>query len=249
MPTNPDLLNGLRAFWKMTESTGTRADSTGNYDLSENGGTVSGGNFSSQFYADRFNGPVSVFGGTPNLNRTNGTDLRVGSNPMTVTAWFTFAALGSNQALMGKWFTETNGLEWVIQWSPSFPQGFSARLGYGSASDASQTVVCTAAGSGNNNNFFTLNQWYFVAVRFIPNGCIQMKINNGDWSTQAFPYSVISGVSRFAIGSWCSSGGSRFSAMNGRVANVGIWGKMLQDSDIGNLWNGGNGLDYDFSYF
>jgi hypothetical protein len=56
MPPNPNLLNGLLAFWKLDETSGTRADYTGVYDLSENGGTVTGGNFNPQFNPTSYGG-------------------------------------------------------------------------------------------------------------------------------------------------------------------------------------------------
>lgn len=248
MPPNRNLLNGLLAFWKLDETSGTRADYTGTYNLSESGGTVTGGNVQPQFNPSFYNGTVSTFNGSTSLEWPTASDLAIVGG-FTMCAWVKQTSLPAfNAVICGKYFVETNGLAYVIQYGAP-TQGLTLSAGYGSASDGSQLVSTAVPNSGDA--FWQVGKWYFVAgrIRQVNGGItVEISIDNGPWYTNERPSAtVIPGVSRFSLGARSSSTGTTNNRLTGSLCNVGLWGRPLRNYEIGTLWNGGYGLDAPFT--
>lgn len=257
--SNPDLLTGLTAFWNLNETSGTRADSTGTYDLAENGGAVPSGSFNPEFNPTQNCGRVATYSGSDGcLERTNATDFHVGNTNFTVSAWLTFGALLSgNRCYVGKYFVETSGLNWSLQYANGFLVfAFGTDTAPNETHRIATTFTYTPIDLAEHNQIekpFAVDTWYHVVCQHVAGSGIRMCLNNGTmsplkWTFRGGAGFLVSSTSRFAIGSRDSSTGTLASRVIGRISNVGIWPRLLSDSEVGWLYNGGYGLDYPFTY-
>lgn len=264
MPSNADLVRGCIGYWKLDEASGTRVDSVGSYNLSENGGTIPGANFQPQIQADLCAGPVAVLNGTQVLQRTNSTDLHMGDVDFTTTAWFklsSFPGGSGSLCIVGKNAPETSGRNWALQLgfgSTSFGIGFAFGTGTDSGgADVTQVILPRTFFLSNPlSSAIDLDRWYFVAGRksskavevVCYGGSPQYDNLRGQWGGKALVGFMASSVSRFAIGGYDSSVGTISSGMFGSIGPVGVWNRLLSYGEVGNVWNGGIGLDYPFRY-
>lgn len=264
MATNAYLVNGCVAFWKMDETTGTRVDSVGSFNLAESAGPVLGSNFSPQFQAGVLAGPVASFVPLQALERTNGTDLHLGSGDFTVTGWFnisTAVSNGSSRNIAGKYAGETSGFNWALGAFPGSSSGVNFNVGTGTSGAGNDVMQINIPGR------LVTDRWYFAVGRRAALGRAEVICFGGSAETPSLQGTwfstsrtlgggngtglfMASSVSRFAVGAWDSSAGTLTSGTGfpGKIANVGIWSRALSDSEIGDLWNGGYGLDYPFGY-
>lgn len=254
--TNPDLLTGLAGFWKLSEASGSRLDSgAGALDLSENG-TVASGSFNPEFNPTQFGGTVARFTGTAVcLQRTNATDLHYGNSNFTVSVWVQFGVLAGTMVPIGKYYAETSGFNWGIQFSNgylSFVWGTGPSAGGADVRAVTFTYVPVDVTHYQIERPFSTGTWYHIVGQHIAGSGIRICLNNGTMSNVKWPFVATTGfmassTSRFAIGSRDSSAGVIVSPLTGRVSSVGVWDRLLSDGEVGWLYNGGYALDYPFT--
>lgn len=252
------LASDIEAFWKLNESSGTRADATGNYDLSING-AVSATTFSPQFNANSFNGPAALFAGSV-LNRTNTNDFHVADQDFTCSAFVKVNTFAGSRTFCGKIFGGDNNTNWAIgvqQGSDS--NSNSIRVTWATAAATSATIQFSVNGTQTAPSInvpierpILTGLWYHVVFQHIAGSGIRACLNNGTLTDEKWPFISTTGFlassgSRFAIGGRASGAGGITNAVTGAVCNVGIWYRLLSDSEVGDLWNGGYGLDYPFT--
>lgn len=262
------LTSGLVAWWPLSETSGTRVDVVGGKDLTDSGTTL-GGNFNPEFNSGSFGGPCAVFGGTTALVRGNDSDFHVGStSDFSVSVWFKVTTGGSSsQAVIGKYNNEAGGLNWVI----------TAKVGNpGVSTDAIEFIAATSDSTRPSASFrnvalpkasqndvdrnvqldqnASLNRWYHMVGLRTASGITMGCLNNGGIANGAklvtdprIGPGQNTSVSRFGIGARVSSAGALGFSLIGSVCNAGIWNRLLTEAEIGQLWNGGNGLDYPFT--
>jgi hypothetical protein len=100
------------------------------------------------------------------------------------------------------------------------------------------------AGSPSSGLNLTANEWNFVGVSFNSSASTNNLTFyvNGSTSTVTFNYDFDDGAISNLIGQ-ISAGNNIW---NGRIDEIGIWNKTLSASEVSNLFNSGNGLNYPF---
>jgi hypothetical protein len=255
MAVHPTLTLGLAGYWPCTETSGDRLDSLGLNTVAQ-AGTVTSGRFNPSFNPTIELGVSALLaGGTTNYLRiTDGTKLRLNGTDYSLCCWFKPTASGQSSMLVNKYANGANNVEYSLQFDNSTPsRPYVAFLSL-------QTFVlyCQATQYGTLGSF-PLGQWNFVIARKVASGAVEIKLNNGDWQNSyksilngggTLPTSVqASGsTSKFSIGASVDSGDTASFVFRGEICNVGVWNRLLSDGECGDLWNGGYGLTYDFSY-
>jgi hypothetical protein len=210
------LLTDLVSYWKLDETAGTRIDSAGSNNLSDNGGVGSALGkvypLAAQFTAD--NQYLS------NASVTIGTTL-------TVALWiylesnfagnalyyiFSFGGLG-NAALAGKEGGGDNILRWY-----------------------SETDVKFNAGT------IPLNAWTFIVAKMVDNDELSVKINDGVPQPKATTGSL-NPTANLLLGAETPTDVNPFL---GRIGPLAVWSRETTDDEDTELYNGGSGLAYPF---
>jgi len=220
------LLNGLVAYWKLEESSGTRVDATGRgNDLAPQAtpGNTTGrvGN------AVQLTSASSQF-----LNSASTADLTMGDFDFTFAFWVWGDTVTPQKYAMSKW--TSSGVE---EYSVLIDTG--NRFKFYIANFAK--VV-----SADNFGAPSISTWYFVVCQHdAANDLIKISVNDGTMNTAAtagaFP---AVGVEGFAIGSAKSSAFNV--GWNGRIDEFGIWKRLLTAAEITSMYNGGSGITYPF---
>lgn len=223
------LLVSLVAYWTMNEDSGTRADSAGDNDLTDNNtvGAVPG-----------IIGNAALFVAANNeyLECADDVALNIGGGDFSIQAWHReeTASPTEFQGIMGKDHFGV-GREWLMQYE------FSANTIQFYLFDAGGGVAGNVASAGG------LTRDVRRHVMITRSGAaLAMRLNNGTATNGTVTGTPVSSTSlNFRIGS--DNLGSS-SALNGDVDEVGIWkGRELSVAQRAAIYNGGAGLAYPFS--
>lgn len=179
------LLNGLTAYWALSEATGTRYDSTSNHiDLSA---TNSPGN------------AVGPWGNWLNLIRANGQycsaasapGVTLGTNPFEIVGWVQFKTASIAQGILTKY--QSGNLEWLFYTSASGHIGFGVQ----NPANTLETDVASAGTYSVGVNYF-LDAWYDGAS-------LNLSINNAAPTSVAYTAGCRSSSAIVAVGQYDSS--------------------------------------------
>lgn len=215
------LLDDLISHWKLNEASGTRADAHGSNDLTDNN-TVGVGTGKLDNAAD-FERDTSEY-----LSITDNADLSTGDVDFTVAGWVKFETAGAtNVGVMGKWAQPVR--EYGIDIA-------SGKFRWIVSHDSTNAVVATDTTS------VTTGVWYFVvAWHDAANNQIGISVNDNTPTTVSHSSGVHNGAAEFRLG--------RFDAthMDGLLDSWSFWKRVLTAAERTALYNGGDGLDYDFA--
>lgn len=261
------LTTGLASWWPLSETSGTRVDVVGGKNLTDSGATA-GGNFNPDFNAGSFGGPCAVFDGTTFLSRPNDTDFHFGASDYSVSAWFNITAPNGDTQVLGKYGASGTLLNWTYRVTITSPPATTNVVEFIVGSTDSGTPLHSAsfrnvalARSAQNNvdrnvqldTQLTVGKWYHMVALRTASGITMACLNNGGVSNGAKLVTdprlgtMTASTSRFGIGARVDGAGTGSNFFIGRVCNVGIWDRLLTEAEIGQLWNGGYGLDYPFT--
>lgn len=252
MASNADLVRGLVGWWPCSESSGSRADSLGLNTLAQ-AGSVTSAYFNPVFNDTLQNGACAVFdaSGSNQLAVADNTRLRFGNTDYSVCAWVNCTGNDLNGSIgvntfVGKLAPEADGYEYELGISSA---GFF--FGTHPLGTLAGAIYAIVPGTRPSTSF-RIDRWFFCVGVKKANGPALCKVNNGDWASSAPAYAPAGGfatsAARFSIGRRVSSAGVAQNPVAMNILNVGVWSRVLTDTDVGTLWNGGYGLDYDFSY-
>lgn len=221
------LLTGIAAYWNMNESTAqNRADSVGSATLFPSG-TVTG---AAGLIANgtKYSGSTSG----PWL-QTSSSALKFGDTTFSFAFWTFIPSISGFPMLFGAdhddvasnhnygCYCETTKIHWYV---------YNAA---GVQKDMNLTV---------NTNAWVFCYFYHDSV----NDQIGMSINNGTISTLAMAGSArAAGVEDFWVGGAQLTATPRF-VTNGMFDEFGAWNRLLNATELTNLYNGGNGVTYPF---
>lgn len=221
-PVHADSLStDLVAYWKLDEESGTRLDSFGGHDLSDNNGV---GNE----LTDALIGRAASFSAASSqyLSTADTTDLSASGadlGDMTFTAWARLADKSAYRYIISKSATT----EYYIDYNPSQDR---FRFGWGD-----NYVWADALGSPS------VDTWYFIVGWYDSVGnTVNIEINGLSDSANAGAFDP-SGNGSFLIG-WQGTQGYY---MDGLIDEVGVWRRMLTSDERAQLYNDGAGLDFD----
>jgi hypothetical protein len=221
------LLTGLVSYWKLDETSGTRFDSAGTNNLTDNGGV--GSTIGKQ-------GNAALFSGSNDLALPSSTDLRLDNTDFTVSFWVNFDTLpaGDFISILGKHDTTSSREYWFYRHSAT------NKISFLLSTDGSSTDFINTVGPTLNTG-----QWYFVVgERNNATNTATLYIHDGiTWDNGSITSNgVWAGTSLFGIS---RPGG--FHRLAGSVDEVGIWERLLTPAERTQLYNGGAGITYPFT--
>lgn len=222
------LLNGLVAYWKMDEASGTRSDSIGNYTLTDNNtvGSATGliGNCASMVYtAGEY---LSLSGAQVELLIPEGSSY-------TVTGWVRFPnGWGSGVYLMGPVHCDVNSGSYfyrfkVAQYGPP-PTG-----GWG------WYVSVENTGGGPFQEAITATDWNFIAITYdasLQQATFQCN-GNSDHSWSSTPR-----VKGADIPCPITMPHTVYNYTDTQVDECAIWTRALTRAERDRIYNAGSGL-------
>ncbi len=218
------LIDGLISHWSLDEASGTRADSHGTNDLTDNNTVTSAAGKIG--VAASFAAASSEY-----LSRADNAGLRAPAGGFTIAAWVN-PATAANQVLLGK----TGG---------GLDREYYIRIdGIGGCNFVVTTDGSTATTATTGAGTVPTSTWSFVVAWHDPDAdTINVQVNDSTPVSAAFASAVQSSSGDFVIGRDNSFGGSEY--FNGLADSISLWGRVLTADERDALYNGGDGLNYD----
>ena len=218
-------LTSLVSHWSLNESSGTRSDSHGSNNLTDD---------SSVGFAAGKIGNCAVFSAasTDSLSRADNTDLRLSGTDATVTLWVNLSSKSGIFALCGKY----DGGDFM-EYMPAYRNSDDRFLFYVGNGSMFVAAVANAFGSPS------VGVWYFLQCR-INNTTKEasIRVNDGAWNSVTFTGNIKNGTATFHIGR-CVPG----LYANASIDEVSIWKRQVSDAELNAIYNAGNGIAYPFA--
>lgn len=211
------LLTDLISYWKLDEASGTRVDSVGGNDLTDNNTVTQGaGKVDSA--------AVFVAANNEYLSRASNASLQAGDIDWTFALWFKSAAFPANQSLLGK--DIDTGREYSIY---LITTGQVTVL-YGAT--FAQSLAVTA------NDWHLAIGWHDATAN-----TLNVQVDNAAAVSQATAGAAPPvGAAEFRIGAIAYPGFPQY--LSGSVDEVGFWKRVLTADERTQLYNGGDGVTY-----
>jgi hypothetical protein len=189
--TEPGLNNSLQAFWKLDETSGTREDSYGSNDLTDN-------NTVTQAIGKIGNAAQFTSVNTESLSITDNSELSVGDNDFTIAGWAYLDDTVAGQTLVSK-YAGGGSREYLLEYNILGANRFNFTVSHdGSLNNRVGADSLGAASTGT---------WYFiVAWHDSSEDTINIQINNGAVDSKSHTTGVFDGSSAFKLGVWSTTG-------------------------------------------
>ena len=217
------LIDSQVAYWKLEEASGTREDSHGANDLTDNNtvGQAAGiiGNAASFIQAN-----------SEYLSIADNTDMSTGDISFFFSAWVYLSELTSTKIIVGKMDGVLDEYRLYYFASDTFyfeVFGITTSLAVGS----------TTFGAPSANTWYNVVGKHDAAANLIG-----IAVNAGTEDTSSYSAGVNNGVGTFGI-SDASAGGQYWA---GRIDEVGFWKRAVTAQDRTDLYNGGAGNQYPY---
>jgi hypothetical protein len=224
-PVSP-LLDELIAYYKMEEASGSRVDSSGN------GHTLPDVNTVTQAFGHRGNSAQFTKSSSETLGPIVHDDFQM-TKSMTFAFWIlNDDSIPINNRLLAKGEADGNPIEYQLVIVTSDEVGF-----YVYESDGSPSNVVTTTFGG-----IDIGKWHFVACRYDSvNDQIEIRVDDEAWVTEPVTVTISGTSGPFYVGSI-----EGVAHWDGRIDEVGIWGRYLSDDEVDDLWNDGLGTTHPF---
>lgn len=230
-PSGPSLLDDLIAHWKLNEASGTRVDSHGSNDLTDNNSVPSdtgkigdAAKFSRTFPPERW------------LSHADNTDLSMGDIDFTIAFWAYIDTLsvGNPQDCISKWDFAAGREEYLCRFNSSNKFEFFVR---NTANTTTTSIASTTSISAAT--------WYFVMMWHDAAGnTLNVSVDNGAANSVGYSGGVRDSTSNLNIGRLTDS--TESALLGGRLDSISIWKRLLSSGEKAALYNSGAGLDYPF---
>ena len=228
-----DSLNaGLVSYWNLQDQSGSRLDLTGAGNTLTNTNTVTS--------VDGFIGQASNFvaASSQRLTVASNATLQGGPQDYTFACWVQLATKPANAMIILSKYSATSGqAEYIINWDNTLDR-FTFTV-YRATDSANQIAA-------DNFGAPSTSTWYFV-VGWNDNGNLQtgIEVNAGDANTLTLGGATqAASAAAFGIGS-LSLVGSFY--LNGKMAEVGLWKRVLTKQERTWLYNKGFGRTFPFN--
>ncbi|MEK7164079.1 MAG: LamG domain-containing protein, partial [Patescibacteria group bacterium] len=210
----------LTAYWKLDETSGTRADSKGSNTLTDNATvTYAPGRLSN---AGQFTAANSEY-----LSITDNADLSTGDIDFTVGGWVYMDSTAAYAAI-SKYKPGTNQREYIINFDATNKLRF-----FVSSNGTDYTIL-------NSTTSISTGTWVFVvAWHDATANTINIQVNNGTVDSSAYSSGVYDGTAAFQIGGYDGASGADF--WNGKIDEVAFWKRTLTADERARLYQ--DGLD------
>lgn len=226
------LTDNLVSYWKLDESSGNAADSVGSNTLTNNGSTT--------YSTGKINNGAVLNANTKYLSIADASQ-----SGLDLTTAFTFSF----------WINvtkPTNGvtISFIDKYLGTGNQR-SYRLYYYNSS-GTYTFYSDLSGDGSGADEYILNYtltdstWYHIV--YVWNGSTKkhtLYINGSSQGEQtgSLTSSLFNSTAPFYLG----NGQGLNTTLNGTMDEVGVWSRALSSTEISQLYNSGNGLQYPFN--
>lgn len=222
--TNSTLNNGLVAYWKMDEVSGTRIDSapTGSpQDLVDvNTVTSVAGKIGNAAFFTAANQEL--------LSHTDTTQLSVNDSAFTISAWVKHTTLVGDQMIAAHWTVASNERSWRLWFNSA-----AGRYTFSVSPDGISAVEVSATLFGAP----ATNTWYLVAGIMNTNAnTISIAMNGTVNNSLAHATGIHDSSGQFMIGARETS-----NWMDGQIDEVGFWNRVLTTAELSELYNASAG--------
>lgn len=218
------LLTGLVSYWPLGEASGTRADSVGGNDLTDNNTVTQGG-------GKIGNAADYVAVNSEYLSKSDNASLDF-TTAFSFQAWIFGSSLTANACIAAKWAYATDGC-WSIQVD-------------GDGTGILIFVADAANDPGNNWRQFesaslTDMAWYHIVVTYAA-GEVKLYVNGTEAeagsSAGVIPVSLRNSGAELRLGSF--EGLGRY--WQGREDEAALWSRALTAGEVTTLFNSNSGL-------
>jgi hypothetical protein len=217
------LTDDLISHWKLNEASGNAVDAHGSNTLTETSGTIASGAGKIDASRDFESGDTEYF------EKTDNADLSTGNIDFTVCFWAKAESAINNMCAVTKGGFSAASHEYALYINTSGGTKFRFTLG-GSSLYILDSSVSVSAGT-----------WYFVVAWHDAVGDgMNIQVNNGSVDGTSHLTGVPDSATAFRIGA--SSAGNYW---DGLIESVSFWKRVLTSDERTELYNSGNGLDYD----
>lgn len=220
------LIDSLVSYWALDEASGTRVDSHGSNDLTDNN-TVGSTTGIISTAAD-FEASNSEY-----LSHADNADLSTGDIDFSFSFWVNAESFGSPWRIVAK--GGANDLEYSLEGYGGAAY-WRVTSGTGFAND-------TAVQATNAGTLSTATWYYIVVWHDSVNNQIGICVNDGTPNTASYSAGTYDSGAEFRIGTFPTYGGD----WDGLIDEVGFWKKVLSSQERTDLYNSGAGLAYPFS--
>jgi hypothetical protein len=219
------LSDSLVSYWELEETSGTRVDSHGSNDLTDNNTVGSAAGIQG-------NGADFERDNSEYLSITDAAQTGLEYNAdFTINFWMYAETLETLRTPFSKWQDTTgNGI-----------------LAFLYTNGDLRTYIASTASTNVNKLFtstgITAGAWFMVTVTFdVSAGSMQLYVNATSKGTQTgFSTSPYQNSEPFRIGAYNSSAGQPF---DGIIDEFGFWSRVLTSTEVTELYNSGDGLSY-----
>jgi hypothetical protein len=223
------LATNLVSYWELEESSGTRVDSHGSNDLTDNNtvGTATG---------KIGEGADFELGNSEYLSITeasqSGLDL---TGDHTFAFWYNPETLLSSgtQTFIDKWLGSGNQRAYLYRLDNTSNDGVGYQL--------SSTGSVESSGSLDLGTTLSTGTFYHIAITYNTGGVVTAYLNGVKVDEDTgVATSIFNSSSDVYIGSDTGTG----SYMDGVLDETGVWSRTLTAGEVSNLYNSGSGLSY-----
>lgn len=226
----PGMHDSLIAYWKLGEASGTRVDSHGSNNITDNNTVTQAAGI--QGNAAQFTAANSEY-----LSLADNAAMSTANIDWAFAGWVYFDTVvgGIAEDLVAKYNSSVAAeREYLLFLNSSSPNRLSWSVRDGAGGTETNVTAST---------FGTVPtaQWLFVVVDHnAATDIISIAVNNGTADTASHTVGGADTIAPFAIG--VRSGGSSY--MNGRIDETAFWKRILTSDERSYLWNGGLGRTY-----
>lgn len=216
--TTPGLVESMISWWTLDEESGTRADSHGSNDLTDN-------NTVGYAAGKKSNAADFVPANSEYLSRASNNDLNTGNVDWTIAFWFYADSVTGTQFLVSKDAGSSNR-QYRIDLNSTTLRFFTF------------TATNSVAGTVNWGSAISTGTWYFVeAYHDAGNDLVGLRVDGGT-PVSAACTTPGTGSAYFGIGH------GETSYFDGRIDEVVMWKRLLIDDERTWLYNSGSGRTY-----
>lgn len=223
------LTDSLISHWKLNEASGTRDDSHSTNHLSDNNTVTSA------------TGKVGDAGdfeamNTEFLSLSDNAAMSTGATSFTFACWVQLESTGSENfsTILSKDTVASGHREYNLIY-----EKVANRFSFSAGRTGSTTVDSAIA---NNFGAPSLATWYFIVAWYDRDlDTVNIQVNNGTANSAAKTIDPPDGTGSFFIG---KLGNNQF-YWDGLIDSVSFWKRVLTSDEKTQLYNSGNGLDYD----
>jgi len=225
---NDPLLRDLISYWKLNEASGTRADSVGDNDLTDN-------NTVTRVVGKQSGAAQFVLANSEYLSVTSNSSLNIGTSSFTLATWVYLSSKATQMGIITKWPTGGTGVYFIDYLNSSDRFRFRVTKDGGT----SATAIADNLGAPSTGT------WYFIVCTFDGTN-LSIQVNNGTADTATLAGTTVDpdNADPFYLGRFS---GTTPNYLDGYVDEVGFWKRLLDSEEKARLYNSGSGITYPFN--